>query len=133
MCFFICAFSPYVEYSTEEDLLKGLKNGSEDQIWLFECKPTANFPLMIVKVHDEAPEIGVQITTREETEDGLNFSDWGFENAFLDDEEAGYDDDDEDCKRLLNVALKKKIRVPKTHIQRCSDVRNVHFLFYFRH
>ena len=91
---------------------------------------------MIVKVHDEAPEIGVKITTRAETEDGLNFSEWVFENVVLNDEEAyhnGYDDDDEDCKRLLHVALKKKIRVAETHIQRCSDVRNVHFLFYFRH
>ena len=110
MCsFHLCIFT--VEYSTENDLLKSLENGSVDQIWLFECRAKADFPLMFVKVHHEAPEIGVQITTRD-TEDGRHFSDWvkNNRNYFV----------DKDCRYPLNVAG-------------CLDVRKFHFLFYFRH
>ena len=116
-----------VEYSTEKDLLKSLENGSVDQIWLFECKAKADFPLMVVKVHHEAPEIGVQITTRD-TEDGRHFSDW-VENNFVD----GDDYDDEDCRYSLNVAPDQNILVADAHTQGCSDVRKFHFLFYFKH
>ena len=126
MCFFhLCIFT--VEYSTEKDLLKSLENGSVDQIWLFECNAKANFPLMLVKVHHKAPEIGVQITTRE-TEDGRHFSYWVEDNFDYFIEEDGYDD--EDCKYLLNVAPDQNIRMAEAQ---CVDVRNFHFLFYFRH
>ena len=125
MCsFHLCIFT--VEYSTENDLLKSLENGSVDQIWLFECRAKADFPLMFVKVHHEEPEIGVQITTRDK-EDGRHFSDWVENNHYLVDEE---DCDDEDCKYPLNVALK---RMADAHTQGCLDVRKFHFLFYFRH
>ena len=130
MCsFHLCIFT--VEYSTEKDLLKSLENGSVDQIWLFECKAKANFPLMVVNVLSEAPEIGVQITTPEEKENGWNFSEWVDDNFYY---FVGEDDyDDEDCKHLINLALYENIRVAEAHIQRCLDVRNFHFLFYFRH
>ena len=130
MLFFICAFSLYVEYGTEKDLLKSLENGSVDQIWLFECNAKANFPLMVVKVHNEAPDIGVQITTPAKTEDGRNFSDWVYKNHYLEEEGDHNGYDDEDCEYLLTVARNQNIRVAEAH---CVDVRNFHFLFYFRH
>ena len=117
MCsFHLCIFT--VEYSTENDLLKSLENGSVDQIWLFECRAKADFPLMFVKVHHEAPEIGVQITTRD-TEDGRHFSHWVENNRYF---------VDEDCRYPLNVALNRV-----ADAQGCLDVRKFHFLFYFRH
>ena len=118
--FFICAFSLYVEYSTEKDLLKSLENGSVDQIWLFECNAKANFPLMVVKVHNEAPDIGVQITTQAKTEDGPNFPDLVYINDYLEKEEGGHNghDDEDGC-------LVEWVSGP--------DVRNFHFLFYFTH
>ena len=135
----MCSFHLYiftVEYSTEKDLLKSLENGSVDQIWLFECKVKPDFHLMVVKVHHEAPEIGVQITTQE-TEDGRYFSDWVKANCYYfideddhDDEDDDDDDDDEDCRYPLNVALD---RVAEAHAQGCLDVRKFNFLFYFRH
>lgn len=126
MCsFHLCIFA--VEYSTEKDLLKSLENGSVDQIWLFECKAKPDFPLMVVKVHHEAPEIGVQITTRE-TEDGRHFSHWVKDNPHHFVEEDGYDD--EYCKYLLNMAPDQNIRMAEAH---CVDVRNFHFPFYFTH
>ena len=104
---------------------------------------------MFVKVHHEAPEIGVQITTQD-TEDGRHFSDWVEDNHYFVDEDDDddedddyydedddyYDDeddddyDDEDCRYPLNVALN---RVAKAYTQGCLDVRKFHFLFYFRH
>ena len=124
--FFICAFSLYVEYSTEKDLLKSLENGSVDQIWLFECNAKANFPLMVVKVHNEAPDIGVQITTTAKTEDGRNFPDLVYINDYLEKEEGDHNGhDDEDLERPLNGSLVEWVSGP--------DVRNFHFLFYFRH
>ena len=130
MLFFICTFLLYVEYGTEKDLLKSLENGIVDQIWLFECNAKANFPLMVVKVHNEAPDIGVQITTPAKTEDGRNFSDWVYKNHYLEEEgdHSGYDD--EDCEYLLTVARNQNIRVAEAH---CVDVRNFHFLLYFTH
>ena len=127
--FFICAFSLYVEYSTEKDLLKSLENGSVDQIWLFECNAKANFPLMVVKVHNEAPDIGVQITTQAKTEDGPNFPDLVYINDYSEKEEGDHHGhDDEDWERPLNGSL------VEFHIQSHGpDVRNFHFLFYFRH
>ena len=129
MLFFICAFSLYVEYGTEKDLLKSLENGSVDQIWLFECNAKANFPLMVVKVHNEAPDIGVQITTPAKTEDGRNFPDLVYINDYLEKEEGDHNGhDDEDLERPLNGSL------VEFHIQSHGpDVRNFHFLFYFRH
>jgi len=127
----MCSFHLYiftVEYPTEKDLLKSLENGSVGQIWLFECNAKANFPLMVVKVHHEAPEIGVQITT---PEDGRNFSDWVEDNCYYFVEEDDYDD--EDCRYPVNVALDQNIRVAEGHTQGCLDVRKFHFLFYFRH
>ena len=125
--FFICAFSLYVEYSTEKDLLKSLENGSVDQIWLFECNAKANFPLMVVKVHNEAPDIGVQITTQAKTEDGRNLV---YENVYLG--ENGEGDHDEDLEYPSNVD--QNCRLTEAHIQwHGPDVRNFHFLFYFRH
>ena len=126
--FFICAFSLYVEYSTEKDLLKSLENGSVDQIWLFECNAKANFPLMVVKVHDhdEVPGIGVQITTQAKTEDGRNFPDLVYINDYLEKEEGDHNGhDDEDLERPLNGSLVEWDSGP--------DVRNFHCLFYFRH
>ena len=82
---------------------------------------------MVVKGHNEAPEIGVQITTRD-TEDGRNFSDWVENNRYYFVDEEDYDD--EDCRYPLNVALS---RVADAHTQGCLDVRKFHFLFYFRH
>ena len=126
----MCSFHFYiftVEYSTEKDLLKSLENGSVDQIWLFECKAKADFPLMVVKVHHEATEIGVQITTRE-TEDGRNFSYWVEENRYYFVDKDDYED--EHCRYPLNVAPD---RVAEAHTQGCFDVRKYHFLFYFRH
>ena len=98
---------------------------------------------MFVKVHHEAPEIGVQITTRD-TEDGRHFSDWVENNPYYFVDEDDYDDedddyyddeddddyDDEDCRYPLNVAL---YRVAEAYTQGCLDVRKFHFLFYFRH
>ena len=130
MLFFICTFLLYVEYGTEKDLLKSLENGSVDQIWLFECNAKPNFPLMVVKVHNEAPDIGVQITTPAKTEDGRNFSDWVYKNCYLEEEGNHNGYDDEDCEYLLTVARDQNIRVAEAH---CVDVRNFHFLFYFRH
>ena len=128
MCsFHLCIFT--VEYSTEKDLLKSLENGSVDQIWLFDCKAKADFPLMVVKVHHEAPKIGVQITTRD-TEDGRHFSDWVENNRYFVDED---DYDDEDCRYPLNGGRDQNIRVADAHTQGCSDVRKFHFLFHFRH
>ena len=101
-----------------------------DQIWLFECKAKADVPLMVVKVHHEAPEIGVQITTRD-TEDGRHFSDWVENNRYCFVEEDDYDD--EDCRYPLNVAPEQNIWVADAHTQGCTDVRKFHFLFYFRH
>ena len=127
MLFFICAFSLYVEYGTEKDLLKSLENGSVDQIWLFECNAKANFPLMVVKVHNEAPDIGVQITTQAKTEDGRNLV---YENVYLG--ENGEGDHDEDLEYPSNVD--QNCRLTEAHIQwHGPDVRNFHFLFYFRH
>ena len=125
MCsFHLCIFT--VEYSTENDLLKSLENGSVDQIWLFECNAKPNFPLMVVKVHNEAPDIGVQITTPAKTEDGRNFSDWVYKNYYLEEEEGDHNGhDDEDLERPLNGSLVEWVSGP--------DVRNFHFLFYFRH
>ena len=126
--FFICAFSLYVEYSTEKDLLKSLENGSVDQIWLFECNAKANFPLMVVKVHDhdEVPGIGVQITTQAKTEDSRNFPDLVYINDYLEKEEGYHNGhDDEDLERPLNGSLVESVYGP--------DVRNFHCLFYFRH
>ena len=133
MCsFHLCIFT--VEYSTENDLLKSLENGSVDQIWLFECNAKPNFPLMVVKVHNEAPDIGVQITTPAKTEDGRNFSDWVYKNCYLEEEGNHNGYDDEDCEYLLTVARDQNIRVAEAHIQwHGPDVRNFHFLFYFRH
>ena len=127
--FFICVFSLYVEYSTENDLLKSLEIGSVDQIWLFECNAKANFPLMVVKVHNEAPYIGVQITTQAKTEDGPNFPDLVYINDYSEKEEGDHHGhDDEDLERPLNGSL------VEFHIQSHGpDVRNFHFLFYFRH
>ena len=127
--FFVCAFSLYEEYSTEKDLLESLENGSVDQIWLFECNAKANFPLMVVKVHNEAPDIGVQITTQAKTEDGPNFPDLDYINDYSEKEEGDHNGhDDEDLERLLNGSL---VEFP---IQwHGPDVRNFHFLFYFRH
>ena len=140
MCFFICAFSLYVEYSTEKDLLKSLENGSVDQIWLFECNAKANFPLMVVKVHnhDEVPGIGVQIiTTPAKTEDGRNFPDLVYKNYYLEEEEGDHNGyDDEDREHPLNGSLNHNYCVVnvEVHIQEHGpDVRNAHFLFYFRH
>ena len=83
--------------------MKSLENGSVDQIWLFECNAKANFPLMVIKVNNEAPNFGVQITTQAKTEDGRNLV---YENVYL----------------------------TEAHIQwHGPDVRNFHFLFYFRH
>ena len=119
----------YVEYSTEKDLLKSLEIGSVDQIWLFECNAKANFPLMVVKVHNEAPYIGVQITTQAKTEDGPNFPDLVYINDYSEKEEGDHHGhDDEDLERPLNGSL------VEFHIQSHGpDVRNFHFLFYFRH
>ena len=106
--FFICAFSLYVEYSTEKDLLKSLENGSVDQIWLFECNAKPNFPLTVVKVHDhdEVPGIGVQITTTAKTEDGPNFPDLVYINDYLKKEEGDHNGhDDDDLERPLNGSL----------------------------
>ena len=128
MCsFHLCIFT--VEYSTENDLLKSLENGSVDQIWLFECNAKANFPLMVVKVHNEAPDIGVQITTQAKTEDGPNFPDLVYINDYSEKEEGDHHGhDDEDLERPLNGSL------VEFHIQSHGpDVRNFHFLFYFRH
>ena len=127
---FICAFSLYVEYGTEEDLLESLENGSVDQIWLFECEAEPNLPFMVVKVHNEAPDIGVQITTPAKTEDGRFFSRWVSENYYLEEEGDHNGYDDEDCEYLLTVARDQNIREAKAH---CVDVRNFHFLFYFTH
>ena len=125
MCsFHLCIFT--VEYSTENDLLKSLENGSVDQIWLFECNAKPNFPLMVVKVHNEAPDIGVQITTQAKTEDGPNFPDLVYINDYLEKEEGDHNGhDDEDLERPLNGSLVEWVSGP--------DVRNFHFLFYFRH
>ena len=135
--FFICAFSLYVEYSTEKDLLKSLENGSMDQIWLFECKDKPNFPLMVVKVHDEVPSIGVQITTPAKTGHGRNFPDLVCKNDRLEEGEGDHNcHDDEDWENLLNGSLDQNCREAEVHIhdQRHDlDVRNFHFLFYFRH
>ena len=119
--FFICAFSLYVEYSTEKDLLKSLENGSVDQIWLFECTAKANFPLMVVKVHNhnEVRGIGVQITTTAKTEDGRNFPDLVYINDYLEKEEGYHGDDGS----LVEFPIQRH----------GPDVRNFHFLFYFRH
>ena len=98
---------------------------------------------MFVKVHHEAPEIGVQITTRD-TEDGRNSSDWVENSPYYFVDEADYDDedddyyddeddddyDDEDCRYPLNVGLN---RVAEAYTQGCLDVRKFHFLFYFRY
>ena len=135
--FFNCAFLLYVEYSTEEDLLKSLENGSVDQIWLFECNAKATFPLMVVKVHnhDEVPGIGVRITTTAKTEDGPNFPDLDYTNGYLEEEEGDHNGhDDEDWERPLNGSLDQNYREVKfqLHIQMHGpDVRNFHFLFYF--
>ena len=131
MCFFfICAFSLYVEYGTEKDLLKSLENGSVDQIWLFECNAKANFPLMVVKVHNEEPFMGVQITTPAKSEFGRKFSDWVSENYYLEDEGDHNGYDDEDCEYLSTVDRDQDIRMVEAQ---CLDVRNFHFQFYFRH
>ena len=107
--------------------MKSLENGSVDQIWLFECNAKANFPLMVVKVNNEAPNIGVQITTQAKTEDGRNLV---YENDYL--EENGEGDHDEDLEYPSNVD--QNCRVTEAHIQwHGPDVRNFHFLFYFRH
>ena len=130
MLFFICAFSLYVEYGTEKDLLKSLENGSVDQIWLFECNAKAKFPLMVVKVHNEEPFMGVQITTPAKSEDGRKFSDWVYENDYLEDEGDHNGYDDEDCEYLSTVDRDQDIRMVEAQ---CLDVRNFHFQFYFRH
>ena len=107
--------------------MKSLENGSVDQIWLFECNAKANFPLMVVKVHNEAPYIGVQIATQAKTEDGRNLV---YENDYLEDDGEG--DHDEDLEYPSNVD--QNCRVTEAHIQwHGLDVRNFHFLFYFRH
>ena len=127
--FFVCAFSLYEEYSTEKDLLESLENGSVDQIWLFECNAKPNFPLMVVKVHNEAPDIGVQITTQAKTEDGCNLV---YENEYLGEDEEGDQsnhDHDEDWEPPSNVD--QNCGVAEAHIHGL-DVRNFHFLFYFR-
>ena len=85
---------------------------------------------MVVKVHNEAPDIGVQITTPAKTEDGRNFSDWVYKNCYLEEEGDHNGYDDEDCEYLLTVARNQNIRVAEAH---CVDVRNFPFLFYFRH
>ena len=100
-----------------------------DQIWLFECNAKPNFSLMVVKVHNEAPYIGVQITTQAKTEDGPNFPDLVYINDYSEKEEGDHHGhDDEDLERPLNGSL------VEFHIQSHGpDVRNFHFLFYFRH
>ena len=86
---------------------------------------------MVVKVHNEAPDIGVQITTPAKTEDGRNFSDWVYKNYLLKEEAGDHNGyDDEDCEYLLTVARDQNIRVAEAH---CVDVSNFHFLFYFTH
>ena len=129
--FFICAFSLYVEYGTEKDLLESLENGSVDKIWLFECNAKANLPSMVVKVHNEAPYIGVQITTPAKTEDGRNFSKWVYKNVCLEEgDHNGYHYEDWDHPSNVD----QNYRVAEAHIQwHGLDVRNFHFLFYFRH
>lgn len=133
--FFICAFSLYVEYSTEKDLLESLENGIVDQIWLFECNAKPNFSLTVVKVHNEEPYIGVQITTQAKTEDGPNFPDLVYRNNCSEKEEGDHNGhDDEDLERPLNGSLDQNCWVTEAHIQwHGPDVRNFHFLFYFRH
>ena len=74
---------------------------------------------MVVKVHNEAPYIGVQITTQAKTEDGRNFPGLVYRNDYSEKEEGDHNGhDDEDLERPLNGSL---------------VVRNFHFLFYFRH
>ena len=81
---------------------------------------------MVVKVHNEAPDIGVQITTTAKTEDGRNFPDLVYINDYLEKEEGDHNGhDDEDLERSLNRCLVEWVSGP--------DVRNFHFLFYFRH
>ena len=85
---------------------------------------------MVVKVHNEAPDIGVQITTQAKTEDGCNLV---YENEYLgEDEECDQSnhDHDEDWERPSNVD--QNCSVAEAHINGL-DVRNFHFLFYFRH
>ena len=69
---------------------------------------------MVVKVHNEAPDIGVQITTQAKTEDGCNLV---YENKDEEGDHNGHDDED--------GSLVEWVSGP--------DVRNFHFLFYFRH
>ena len=89
---------------------------------------------MVVKVHNEAPDIGVQITTPAKTEDGRNLADWVYKNYYLEEEGDHNGYDDEDGEYLLTVARDQNIRVAEAHIQwHGLDVRNFHFLFYFRH
>ena len=87
---------------------------------------------MVVKVHNEAPNIGVQITTPTKTEDGRNLV---YENKYLGEHEEGDQNDqdhDEHWKHLSNED--HNCRLAEAHIQwHGLDVRNFHFLFYFRH
>ena len=67
---------------------------------------------MVVKVHNEEPDIGVQITTQAKTEDGCNLV------------------NDDYLEHPSNVD--PNCSVAEAHIHGL-DVRNFHFLFYFRH
>ena len=86
---------------------------------------------MVVKVHNEAPDIGVQITTQAKTEDGRNLV---YDDYLEEDGEGDHNnyDHDEDLEYPSNVD--QNCRVAEAHIQwHGLDVRNFHFLFYFRH
>ena len=85
---------------------------------------------MVVKVHNEEPFIGVQITTPPKTEDGRKFSDWVYKNYQLKEEGDHNGYDDEDCEYLSTVAQDQYTRMVEAQ---CLDVRNFHFQFYFRH
>ena len=81
---------------------------------------------MVVKVHNEAPDIGVQITTPAKTEDGCNLV---YENEYEECDRSNHDHDEE-WERPSNVD--QNCSVAEAHINGL-DVRNFHFLFYFRH
>ena len=82
---------------------------------------------MVVKVHNEAPYIGVQITTQAKTEDGCNLV---YENKYLGEGDQINHDHDEDWEHPSNVD--QNCSVAEAHIHGL-DVRNFHFLLYFRH
>ena len=115
--------------------MRGLKNGNEDQIWLFGCEQEAEY--MVVDVFDEAPDIGVEIRipiTKDLRYFTGNLTDLIERMTMDDDEEVDHHHYDwcTTVKENRNVTipeflkpLAQKIRGKDDSRNRFPDVRNV--------